>query len=343
MNDKPLVSVAVPCLNRVQLLAPTLKSILSQDYEHVECVVVDGGSNDGTVDVLRSYNRKIRWLSEPDNGPPDAINKGWRMSSGEVLTWLNADDLWAPGAVRTVVSYMQRHPEVDVVYGDCGLIDGSGSLIDTIRVRDWDLKYAVEHCDHVIYQPASFIRRSILERVGWLWPKLCHDHELWLRISLECGRIERMPAVLAYARHHPDNLGYQPNLVIPRKLEITKKFFAAARLPSGLKEIEKRALSNTYLRGIDYFMLGRFRPSRDLCRCLRLVSKAFNADRTNVLGVVRSCLYILDGLLAVVCRRWLPREIYDRLRAAKRRFRKKLRFEHPSPKARAAECKARPF
>jgi glycosyltransferase involved in cell wall biosynthesis len=318
MGLMPLVSVVIPCLNRVQFLIPTLESVLNQDYPRMECIVVDGGSTDGTLDILQSYGKRIQWVSESDHGPPDAINKGWRMCGGDILAWLNADDLWAPGAVSVAVSYLQQNLHADVVYGDCGIIDHQGKQISIAHVREWDLEYAVEYCDHVIYQAASFMRRSILERVGWLWPKLCHDHELWLRISLAGGAIERIPDLLGYARHHVENLGYQADLVIPLKVEITKRFFDSAILPMKMRRLRFRALSNTYLRGIDYIFLSQICWPSALLKSMGLMLQAFQADRTNLVSIGRSLIRLADKALASILRDCLPGSIYDSLRNRKR-------------------------
>jgi glycosyltransferase involved in cell wall biosynthesis len=283
-GHNPLVSVVVPCLNRAKYLVPTLESILEQDYGNVECIVVDGGSKDGTLDLLREYGGRIKWLSEPDHGPPDAINKGWKICRGEILAWLNADDLWAPGAVTNAVSYLAEHPEVDVVYGDCGLIDAEGGYLRTLRVADWNLRYAVEYCDHVIHQAASFMRRGILERVGWLYPKLSHDHELWLRISLAGGKMRRMPALLAYARDHSDNLGYRSDLVVPVKVGLTEEFFESPAVPPELAHIRRRALSNTYLRCIQYVLKDSLTKQELRRKIASLVWRAVCADPSNFLS-----------------------------------------------------------
>ena len=318
MDPKPLVSVIIPSLNGAHFLPPTLESVLRQDYPKLECIVVDGGSTDGTLDILRKYGRQLKWSSEPDNGPPDAINKGWKIATGEFLAWLNADDLWAPGAVSTAVSYFMEHPEVDVLYGDCGIIDQNGEPIAVASVRDWNLRYAVEHCDHIIYQAASFMRRSILERVGWLWPKLCHDHELWLRISLMGGKIQRVPALLAYARHHSGNLGYRPDIVVPLKLEITRRFFDYSVVPKELRNLRMRALSNACLRGIDYTFLGSASLPEKMQRSLKLLRQAVKADPFNLIGVTRYLARLVDLLIAAILRRCLPRQIYEGLRDSKR-------------------------
>jgi glycosyltransferase involved in cell wall biosynthesis len=315
-----VVSVVVPCLNRAQFLVPTIESILQQDYPHIECIVADGGSTDGTQDILRRYAGKIKWLSEPDQGPPDAINKGWRMCGGQILAWLNADDVWAPAAVSTAVSYFVEHPEADVVYGDCGIIDQDGKKTSTVYVPEWDLSSAVQNCDYTIYQAASFLRRTILERVGWLWPNLCHDHELWLRISLRGGKLCHVPSLLAYARHHQENLGYCSGLVVPLKMEITKAFFENPDLPDHLLRLRTRATSNTYLRGVDYLFLDRFQFSRDIPRSLGFMVQALKADRSNALRVA-SYLFRLGYVVAgLFLKRYLPTAIYNGLEAQKRRL-----------------------
>lgn len=249
----PLVSVVVPILNRARFLVPTLESILQQDYPHIECIVVDGASTDGTVDILARYGERIRWISEPDRGHADAINKGWWMSRGEILAWLNADDLYVvPNAVSQAVAYLQEHPEVDVVYGDWGVIDEAGRVVVPRRQpHPWDLAWAVATCHYIIPQPASFIRRRALEMVGWLDPTFNRqgkDHELWLRIGLR-REIAYMPALLAYARATP-GISQRGEEVAEGKVQLTRKFFSLPELPAVFREerFQRRALSNAHLR-----------------------------------------------------------------------------------------------
>ncbi|MBI3306200.1 MAG: glycosyltransferase [Candidatus Omnitrophica bacterium] len=278
MPELPWVSVVVPSFNRAHYMKRTLDSILGQDYPNIECLVMDGGSKDGTVEILKSYGNRIKWVSEPDKGQSDAINKGWRMSRGEILTWLNADDIWQiPSAVSDAVSYLQAHPKVVVVYGKCGNIDAEGRPNGMAYVHDWNLDYAVEFCDHCIAQPASFIRRSALESVNWVDPNLRikMDHDLWLRLAL-VGEIHHIPKVLAHACSEK-GITFEGRGAAASCVEVTRKFFSLPAVPAPLRIKKQRAMSNAYLRGIEYAWAGG--------RHLELMAlygwKAFQADPSN--------------------------------------------------------------
>jgi glycosyltransferase involved in cell wall biosynthesis len=284
MNNLPLISVVIPCLNRAHFLAPTLESVLQQGYPRIECIVVDGGSTDGTREILRSFGDRIRWVSEPDQGHADAINKGWRLSQGEILAWLNADDLWVvPDAVSQVVAFMQANPAVDVAYGDCAAVDIQENLVGMSYLHDWDLEYAVEYCDHCIPQPAAFIRRRILEKVGWLDTAFYQkkDHELWLRIGL-AGKIRYLPVTLAYARRM-EGLSQDGRTAAPACVQVTRKFYSLADIPPQLQQKKWRAFSNSYLRGMHYAYGGGRLWGLIHYYALRAVI----ADPSNILRVIR--------------------------------------------------------
>jgi glycosyltransferase involved in cell wall biosynthesis len=258
MTDSPIISVVIPCLNRAHFLVPTIESILNQNYPNIECIVVDGGSTDETVGILSRYGTRIRWLSEPDQGHADAINKGWKMSKGQILAWLNADDIWeVPDAANQAVRYLQEHPEVDVVYGDCGEIDETGRHVGMSYLHEWDLYYAIEFSDHCIPQPAAFIRKRILEKTGFLDTRfIAMDRDLWYRIGL-VGTIRHIPILLACARNNPSFWHSKSYIVAQNCVDIMKKFFRNPALPEGFAKIKKRAISNAYIKGIDYAWIGR--------------------------------------------------------------------------------------
>lgn len=294
MTDLPWVSVVIPCLNRAHFLVPTIESVLQQDYPYIECIVVDGGSTDGTLDILQYYSDKLKWVSEPDNGHADAINKGWWMSRGEILAWLNADDIWAvPRTVSQAVSYLQDHLDVDVVYGDASNIDIEGNFIEMSYLRKWDLGYAVEYCDHCIPQPAAFMRRNILEQVGWLDVKFISkkDHELWLRIGL-VGTIRHVPLLFAQERACPGYMAARGDVTASACIELTKKFFTLPNIPDKIRKRKQRAFSNSYLRGIDY----AFTDGRHWQVIFRYAFLAVLTDPTNAFRVFRRVeWYIFAG------------------------------------------------
>ena len=112
MAELPLVSIITPSFNHVKYIEATMQSVFSQDYPNIEYIVVDGGSNDETVDIIKKYeNRLAWWVSEKDKGQTDAINKGFARATGSILAWLNSDDTYEPGAVTAAVKYLQEHPE----------------------------------------------------------------------------------------------------------------------------------------------------------------------------------------------------------------------------------------
>jgi glycosyltransferase involved in cell wall biosynthesis len=316
VSDLPLVSVVVPVLNRVRYVGPTIDSILGQDYPRIECIVVDGGSTDGTLDVVRSYGERLRWLSRPDRGAFDAINDGWKLSRGEVLAWLNADDLWVvPGAVSTAVAYLQEHPEVDVVYGDCGGIDEEGRRVWYGPARQWDLRRAVLECDHIVHQPAAFMRRAIVERVGWLYPSWGHDHDLWLRVAVAGGTLQPIAVHLADGRIWMGNQQHDAPATIAAKVGLTRRILADPGLPEDLRRRRRRILSNAYLRCLDYLRLNR---PRHWIVALRLVRQAVLADPVNSpRALARPLKRLFWKLLGQVRLRERSRRVWRRVRASR--------------------------
>ncbi len=289
MSDLPLVSVVIPCLNRAHYLVPTLESVLQQDYPYIECIVVDGGSTDGTVELLRQYGDRIKWVSEPDKGHTDAINKGWWMSRGEILSWLNADDLYVvPDAISKVVAYMQKNSQVDVVYGDHRWISEEGEIIsDVIKPGEWNLVSAVKYCHYTIPQATAFMRRSILEKVGWLDIEFGNgkDHELWLRIGM-AGTIKYEPIHIAYER---DCIGLsQRSDMGESKVRVTEKFFRQPNLPAPFDspQFKRRALSNSFLVGSRYI----WRGTKQIRLTLPYVIHAFMIDPLNGAHIIRELI-----------------------------------------------------
>lgn len=202
-NDLPLVSIITPSFNQGRFIRDTIESVLSQDYSKLEYFVMDGGSTDETLDILRSYGTRLTWRSGPDGGQADAVNAGVRLAHGEIVGWLNSDDTYESGAVTTAVNYLLAHPETAVVYGNAYFIDEHNIRFGVHPTEDFDLDRLAETT--LICQPAAFIRRSAFEAVGMLDSSLhyCMDYDLFIRLSRRF-QIERINRFLANSRRYPD-------------------------------------------------------------------------------------------------------------------------------------------
>jgi len=199
----PLVSVVTPSYNQGAFIRATIESVLAQDYPSIEYLVVDGGSTDGTQATLRGYGERVRWVSEPDRGQADALNKSFRLTSGAILGWLNSDDVYLPGAVRAAVETLADQPDLALVYGDAQYIGPDGRRLGAYPTEPFDLRRLAQTC--FICQPAGFFRREALEAVGGLDASLHYamDYDLWFRLASRF-RVAHVARELAQSRQHPE-------------------------------------------------------------------------------------------------------------------------------------------
>lgn len=199
----PLISVVTPSFNSMPYVEEAIESVLAQNYPAIEHIVIDGGSTDGTLDVLRRYPH-LRWVSEPDEGQSDALNKGFRMAAGDLAGWLNADDIYLPGCFEQVAAYHAAHPDVDLIYGDYRWIDELGRVQQVRRELDFDL-FLLKYL-HVLTIPTttSFFRRRVFEGGNFLDTAYHYamDYEFYLRLALRGYRFGHLPALLADFRWH---------------------------------------------------------------------------------------------------------------------------------------------
>jgi glycosyltransferase involved in cell wall biosynthesis len=197
----PLVTVVTPSLNQGRFIRETIESVLTQSYPRVEYLVMDGGSDDETISILQQYSGRLAWVSKRDGGQAAAINEGWRRGTGEILAWLNSDDVYLPGAIDAAVAHFLSHPETDVVYGEAHHIDGEGHFIARYPTEAFAWNRLKDTC--FISQPTAFIRRSALARVGFLDEALrfCMDYDLWIRLG-RTGHFAALPDLLALSRLH---------------------------------------------------------------------------------------------------------------------------------------------
>lgn len=200
----PRISVVTPSFNQARFVEATLRSVLGQGYPNLEYIVVDGGSSDGTVEVLERYRPFLSsLLIEPDNGQSDAIAKGFERATGDIQGWLNSDDELAPGTLRAVGEFFRDHADVDVLYGDVALIDAEGVLIREVPAAEFHFKTLL--LDHpVVPQQGAFWRRRAYCMAGGLDRSLrfCMDFDLWVRLHQSGAHFARLRRVLGKFRLH---------------------------------------------------------------------------------------------------------------------------------------------
>jgi glycosyltransferase involved in cell wall biosynthesis len=200
---QPLVSVLTPSFNQARWLPDNLASVACQTYPNIEHVVMDGGSDDGSVDVLRAAGGSVRWETDPDRGQSHALNKAFAASTGEIVGWINSDDAFYDcQVIEHVVEAFERHPEVDVVYGHAARVDAEGSIVYFMHVPRFSYERLKWSC--FLVQPAVFLRRSALAD-GFVDESFHYamDWELWLRLGRD-HRFMRIDRVLAVDRTQPD-------------------------------------------------------------------------------------------------------------------------------------------
>lgn len=203
MNPKPQVTIVTPSYNQEPFLEETIQSVLNQTYSNIEYIIMDGGSTDGSLEIIKRYQEKLaHWVSEKDRGQTDAINKGFALAKGEILAWINSDDTLLPYAVEEAVQFLQGHPEVGLVYGDANYIDEKSRVIGRFPAAQTNLLRLRRGYVH-IPQQASFFQKSIWDQVGPLDPEFffAMDYDLWVRIA-QISEIHYLPRLWANFRLH---------------------------------------------------------------------------------------------------------------------------------------------
>lgn len=257
IRDKrlPLISIVTPTYNQSKYLEETIQSVLLQDYPNIEYIVLNDGSTDNTEEILKKYDGKIIWESHQNIGQTPTINKGWRLSNGQIIAYINSDDTYVvPGAVSKGVEFLLANLDIAMVYGDAYEIDEVGRIVKyhsapkcdfTTLVKEWARTLSWQ-----IVQPSTFIRREILDEVGYLDPSIYYamDLDYWLRIGIK-HKIAHLSEPLSCYRLHSESKTMSTHARnAPDFITIFNKFFDRTDLPKDLRALRRRVRSSAYLR-----------------------------------------------------------------------------------------------
>ena len=220
-TDNPLVSIVTPVLNSIKYLEECIQSVLNQSYPYIEHIFIDGGSTDGTLDMLISYKTRypdrIRFISEPDENPEEAWNKGLIMAKGQILGWLGADDTYMPDTIQTVVEFFKANPDAYFVFGTCNYIDERSKVIKTFVTKEFNLKEAINNACYIPC-PSAFYRHEVIEKVGLKDTRSPGgEREYWIRVGM-VFQIHRINKTLSNFRIHQN-----------KAFDTDKDFFTFAR------------------------------------------------------------------------------------------------------------------
>lgn len=293
MSDISTVTIVIPAYNHARHLDMAVQSVLNQDYANIELIVLDDGSTDETSDVLKRYSGKFHWERHANMGQAATLNKGWRMASGEILSYLSADDVLTKTAVSTSLRYLDKFPDVVLAYGDFYLIDGQSSIIRRVNAPEFDyMKMVVEQACPP--GPGVFFRKQAFLAAG-SWDKSFKqipDYEYWLRLG-RVGKFKRIPIALASFRVHPQSLTFSKADLSRAEEPIIamEKYFKSNYIPDHLYHRKNESMSNAYIMTAQLNLRsGRYKLG---CRYLKI---AFHLYRKNF-NKKANLRRILNGIL----------------------------------------------
>lgn len=250
----PRVSIVTPSYNQAAFLEETIRSVLLQGYPNLEYIIIDGGSTDGSVEIIKKYAPWLAyWVSEKDRGQANAINKGWKISTGEIIGWINSDDVLEPGAVAFVVEQFQSNLTVGMVYGDNAQTGENSQVLSVLHGKQVEFSEMLRTIHVPVPQPGSMIRRLSLDSVGFLnenW-QVVLDRDFFVRFGLH-HQMLYVPRTLAQIRQHPDAKSHAARgkwcIELP---EMYKQFFKEQDLPTPLKKLKNETVSRAYAKAAD--------------------------------------------------------------------------------------------
>lgn len=247
-QEAPLVTVITPAYNRASLLDETILSVLNQEYPNLEYIVLDDGSTDATLSVIKGYEDRIRWDTHKNMGETNTVNRGLSMAKGEILGVVNSDDPLLPGAINEIIKYITAVPETIVAYPDWKMIDENGGTVQYRRTFSYNY-IDMLRWHHCMPGPGTFFRREIAEKLHGRDSQFRYvaDFDFWLRAGL-LGRFVRVPKTLATFRMHSDSATVKQNgaVMAEEHIRLVNKIYGIPDLPPEVLKVRKEAYSSAY-------------------------------------------------------------------------------------------------
>jgi glycosyltransferase involved in cell wall biosynthesis len=267
----PRVSIITPSFNKGPYIEETILSVRNQTYKNIEHIIIDAGSTDETLLILKKYGNDLTWISELDNGQSDAINKGWRLAKGDIIAYLNADDTYLPNAIETAIHFFEKNPKIYMLYGDGITTDENGKNPRPFHCGEFIFKDLV-FCKCNIFQPSVFLRKEIFDTIGDVDVKLhlAMDLDYWLRIALMYP-IGYLPKPLSIAKIYQDakSSALMHNYITEYEY-ILDKLFANTHITAEILQYKDDAYNFVYVKGgLDYLHAKMIKEG------VRYLSKAF--------------------------------------------------------------------
>lgn len=270
--EMTLVSIVTPSYNQAKYLEQTMLSVLDQDYPHIEYIVIDGASTDGSVDIIKKYADKLAyWTSEKDSGQADAINKGFTRATGEIVAWLNSDDYYLPGTVSAAVKAFEENPDAVLIYGNMLAVDKNGKTFNTLNYKQLTLEDLL--CFQIIGQPAVFMRRPALQKTSGLDPTFHFllDHLLWIQLA-QHGKLLHVDHIWSAARYHAEAKNRAKAAEFGREaFRILDVVSQDEHLASVLTKVNRRAHASAHRVDARYLLDGGL-PAKSLAAWFRALS-----------------------------------------------------------------------
>jgi glycosyltransferase involved in cell wall biosynthesis len=300
------VSIVTPSYNQAEFLEETIRSVLEQDYEPIEYLVVDDGSTDASSEIVERYADRLAWWTRQENaGQVRALNRGLARATGDYMGYLNSDDTFLPGAVSRMVAELERDPELLLVYGDALYTDEHSRQTGYLPSREFDVVQMVRACDNHVVQPSTLWRREAWERYGPFDEDGWYFFDFQFFLSLPPERVRRIPEPLSTYRIHSEakSTGASASRLARDHARLADTFFTSERLPEAARPVAREGRSSAYLLGSEFAYEGLDLPRarRYVLRGLRLYPR-----------------HASPRWLSLAAKSFLPRAVVKALRARRR-------------------------